>query len=167
MENTEPKKEHAEFIGPDRVFALQREDFTTPGGQEVVRVLFESRPPRLMPLTAYKLLVSEEPVDYTTLGEKKINAVVNAVVALMMEYDLTNLEVATMTDTMLVRIKNMFDKASHVALTKDLYGNAQVDAWVPGGNFSHYRTMLECDSIVRRAMNDNANASPTGEKDAE
>lgn len=143
-----------EYFGPYKVFGLQREDFTTPSGAEVVRVLFESIPPRIMPLATYKLLASKEPTDLTTIGNKKSEAIINAVVSMMMEYDPTALEAEFCLNQITVRMTNMFDKASHVALTKAIYGKAQLEEWVPGTNFSHYRTLLEADSIVRQAMKD-------------
>ncbi len=136
------------------MFGLQREDFTTPSGKEVVRVLFDALPPKLMPLSTFNLLVTPAPTDLTTLGNKKGEAMINAVVSIMMEYDPTALEAEFVLNQATVRIGNMFDKASHVALTKELYGKAQINEWTPGTNFSHYRSMLECDSIVRRAMKD-------------
>lgn len=141
-----------EYIGPMKVFGIQKEEFTTPAGGEVVRVLFESIPPKLMPMTAFKALSTTEPTDYTTLGEKKRALVINALVNLMMEYDMTALEAEVVLIELSKVISNMFDKAAHVAMTKAIYGKAQLDSWTPGTNFSHYRTMLECDSLVRREM---------------
>lgn len=154
----------AEYIGPMKVFGLQREDFTTPSGAEVVRVLFESAPARIMPLTAYKALVTNEPMDYTSLGDKKKEIVLNAVVSMMMEYDATALEAEVMLLEISRRINNMFDRAAQIALTKEIYGKPQIETWTPGTNFSHYRTLLECDSVVRRAMKNDAEQPKTDGK---
>lgn len=148
----EETKSGVEYIGPNKVFGLQREDFTTPTGQEVVRVLFENAPPKIMPIAMYKQLATPEPTDYTTLGDKKVAIIKNALVMLLLEYDATSLEIQTILGGLADLISNMFDKAAHVSLGKEIYGDPLLKDWVPGTNFSHYRTILESHAIVDRAM---------------
>ena len=145
-----------DYFGPYKVFGLQRVDGSTPSGGEIVKVLFEENSAQIMPMRVYELLVSKQPTDFTTIGIKKINAVLGAVVDIMMEYNLTALEAETTLLKASNIISNMFDKAAFCATNNDVYGDSHIEKWTPGTNFSHYKTMLECDMVVKKYQKNNA-----------
>ena len=154
-----------QYIGPYKIFGVQKEDFTTPAGGEVVKVLFESSIPQIMPLRTFQMLISPEPVPLDKMQEKKISIVVEALKDVCLEYDLTSLE----SEFMLIRfantLKNIVDKAGHLLFTKELYGTADNKGWTKGANFSEQRTLLEAHSICQKLAND-TESKTIGEKEA-
>ncbi len=141
----DPKK----YIGPYSVIGISEEKMKTPTGGEIVRVTFETVPARIMTKRTFDLLVTESPIDATSLEEKFLNSVVNGLFDYLKEYDVTAIQLETLLLQTSRVAKGMFDKASHVAFTKEVYGVSQIASWQRGApSFTDYRTLNECEVIL-------------------
>lgn len=155
-----------DYIGPHQVFALQREEYTTPTGGEVVRVLFENASPRIMSMRLYQMLATKAPIDLTTLRDKKFDLLLENATALFMEYNPTALEIDVFINQQLVpRLQSVFAKGAFLSVNNQAYGNPKVKEWVPGtADFSQYLTLLECDMICKKFVDEENNENPTAQK---
>lgn len=143
--------DNAQYIGPFKVMGITKdEELKTPSGGEIVRVLFESGQVQLMPLKAFEALVTPEATDLTSLGDRKVVLVRDAVIAAIMEWDPNALELQTILQRVSGKISNIYDRASHLLFNKEVYGNPHDETWVPGANFSHYRTISECEAVFKK-----------------
>lgn len=137
-----------QYIGPYQVLGVSKEVAVTPTGGEIIRVTFETAPAKIMPKRTFDLLVSGTPTDATTLEDKFIETVASGLFEFLKEYDLTSVQLEQLL-LQTSRVANgMFDKASHIAFTKEVFGKAQTESWQRGGSFTHYRTLNECAMII-------------------
>lgn len=157
-------EQQEKFIGPHRVLGISKEEgFTTPSGGEIVRVAYETGESQIMPLKSYEALVTAEATDHTSLGDRKMELVRDAIINAIMEYDATAFELQTILQSVSNKISNAYDRAGHVLFNREVYGDGRGDRWVPGTNFSHYRTLLECDIILKK-VDKNSDVKDTSDK---
>lgn len=157
--------ENEQYIGPFKVLGITKdENLKTPSGGEIVRVMFESGPTQIMTTKAFEALVTKEATDLTSLGDRKVNIVRDAIIEALCEYDPTALEIQTILQRVSNKVSNVYDRASHFLFTKEVYGKGNDDSWVPGANFSHYRTLNECNAVLLQIGKDDATAQNTTDK---
>ena len=170
MQDTEQKNEEGgEYIGMSKVFGLQREDYTTPSGGEVVKVLFEGAAPKIMSMRTYKLLATPHPVDATALQNKQFDFLLNDMVALFLEYSPTSLQIDVFINQMLVpRLQSIFAKAAFLSVSQKSTGDSKLREWVPGtADFSQYVTLLECDMIANKFVEEENAKLSNNKKDGD
>lgn len=143
------------FYGPFRVLGLEKTEYKTPSEKEIVKVLFENGKSQFMPLASFLALKSSEAVDFTTLGDKKVAIVRDAIIATIMEHDATALELQTILNRVSTKVSDAYDRAAHFLLTQDIYGTGSDETWVPGGNFAHYRTVGEIHTVLMKVPQTN------------
>lgn len=157
---TEEKKETAEvkpqYIGPFKVLGVTKvDDLKTPSGKEVVKIIFESgNMEQLMPLEMFQFLVTETPTDLTTLGDKKVGKIRDEVVKTLLEWDANAMELQTILQKVSNKISNVYDRVGHFLFTQAVYGRGRDSSWVPGANYTHYRTLIECDAVLKKVNED-------------
>lgn len=140
-----------QFIGPYEVIGISAEEMKTPSGGEVVRVTFETAAAKIMPKRTFDLLVAKEPTDFTSVEEKLLNKICEGLFDYLKEWDVTAIQLESLLLLMSRVGKGMFDKASHTAFTKEVYGVSQIETWQRGApSFTDYRTLLECEMIVKK-----------------
>lgn len=153
-----------QYIGPNKVFGLQQEEFKTPMGGDVVKVLFENDRPQIMPLRTFNLLVSDAPRPLDQVQDLKIDTIVGTLVEMTLEYDVTSLEGNYLIPKYVQTLKNITNRAAHLAMTKQLFGTADVAGWVKGADFSENRTLLEAHSISLKLGNDSTQSQTAGQE---
>lgn len=149
------------FFGPYEVIGVEKLDYKTPLGAEVIKVSIDGGAPKIMTKLVFDLLSSPEKTDLTTLGDKKIGTVAGLLLQVMMDYSLTAIEIETLLLKVSSVCTNVFDRASHTAVTKEVFGWPLTSEWVPGSNFAHYRNLTECDMVVERYKTHNEADKPT------
>jgi hypothetical protein len=117
-----------------------------------------------MPLKSFESLVTEKPTDLTDLGNRKIAFVRDAVVNAILEWDATALELEGILQRVSNKISNVFDRTGHFIFTKEIYGKGMDNTWVPGTNFTHYRSLLECDKVLKSVGKDDATTAKITDK---
>lgn len=157
-----PDDNKFEYIGDQQVFGIQREDYLSRSGGEVIKVLFEKGTSKIMTMKAYNKLVSDKPLDATTFRDKKFHLLLEEVVGVLTDFDISSLEVDVFLNVSLVpTLQAMFSKAALLSVTDKAYGAAALERWVPGTtDFSQYVTLLEADSVVRKLSQDESPTKP-------
>ncbi len=147
-----------QFIGPFKVLGITpHATLKTPSGAEVVEVLYESGGMKqIMPLKTFQKLALPQPTDLSDLGERKIAILRDAMIDTILEHDATALELQTVLQRVSNKISNVYDRVGHYLFTKEVYGKGADNTWVPGTNFTHYRSVLECDAVLKQLGNDDA-----------
>lgn len=164
LKRNQMEKNKDQYIGPSKVFGLQKEDYKTPLGGDVVKVLFENDRPLIMPLRTFNLLVTDAPQPLDIVQDKKIDTIVGALVEMVMEYDMTNLEGNRVIAQFAQTLKNITNRGAHLAMTKEIFGQADVAGWVKGADFSENRTLLEAHSISLKLGNATTKQETAGEE---
>lgn len=141
-----------QYIGPFHVLGVSLMEHKTPTGGEILRVQFEAGHTKIMTKRTFDMLVRPEPRDATSVEEEFLNVVVNGFFEYLKEYDLTAIQLESLLLQTSRVAKGMFDRASHIAFTKEVFGEAQIDSWVRGApSFTDYRTLNECEIINGRS----------------
>ena len=149
------------YIGPFEVLGISAVEHKTPAGGEMVMVSFASGPKKLMTRRTYDLLLSDQPRDLTSTEELLLNTICNGLFDYLKEYDVTAVQLESLLLLMSRVGKGMFDRASHIAFTKEVYGQPLTDSWVRGApSFTDYRSLNECEMIEKQ----NVTPAVTGEQ---
>lgn len=137
------------YIGPFEVLGISEVAHKTPSGGEMVMVSFASGPTKLMTKRTYDLLLHSEPRDLTSTEELLLNTICTGLFDYLKEYDVTAVQLESLLLLMSRVGKGMFDRASHIAFTKEVYGKP-LDSWVRGApSFTDYRSLNECEMIEK------------------
>lgn len=144
------------YFGPHKIIGVKKEDFKTPLGNEVVRVVFDGAGDRIMPKSALELLQTDEPTDLTNLSDRRIDAAVISAFKALMEYDISGLEHLNLITTLTNKLTNAFDRAAHILMEKALYGEYNDKSWIPGSSFSMNRNITEIDKILQNTQDEPA-----------
>lgn len=153
------------YMGPFKVLGLEMHPtLKTPLGKDVVYVLYESGEKQMMPVEAFKALVTDEPTDFTSLGDRRAALIRDEIVKTLLEWDATAFELQTILQKVSNKLSNVYDKVAHLLFTREIYGEAKEKTWVPGSNFAHYRTLMECDSILKKIDTNQDNATNISDK---
>lgn len=147
-----------QYIGPNKVVGLVKEEFITPAGNEVVMVQYQGEhPPELMSKKSFDLLVTPAPSDYTDLRARKFEKMLPDIITVLTEFDLKFDEIKPLFEHIAESLQNAFDKANNWLWTHD---DRQ---WVPGMNSLNQRTLLEAEKVLS-SMNDGKSKPPSTEK---
>lgn len=142
-----------QYIGPNKVVGIVENELKTPMGHEIVEIVFESIPKILMPKKAFDLLSRNTPMDYTSYTKMKVELIGRELVALIMEYDIRNLEMVILMKFTADLMQDAFERASNFLWTGD------DKQWISGMSFLNERTLLEAERVIKRIKNDDNKAS--------
>jgi len=133
------------FIGPRKIEMVSvREGVLTPGGAEVVDVVYDGGFREVMPKVSFENLVTPQPTDYTKLSERRIMAVLKELVKVCAEHDLRGGEIESLKNSLANNLFHAINRVTHFLWTGD-------DAsFVPGFNSVMDRSLLEADLILRK-----------------
>lgn len=137
-------KNMTQYIGPNKVVGLLKEEMKTPMGNEVVKVVYENHPSQYMTRKCFDLLVSETPPpgDYNYLQEKKFSILLPALIDLIMEYDLNYYEIGRLGQKLVDGLFERFHRASNFMWT------GSDENYTPGFDFFNTRTVLDALKVI-------------------
>lgn len=133
-----------QYIGPNKVLGLVKQDFQTPSGKDVVEVQYEgAHTPELMSQMAFNLLVTEKPSDYNDLRDRKFRQMIPGILTLITEWDLKSIELKPLLQQIGDNCQDAMERASNYLWTKD------DRTWIPGMSFLNERTLLEAERVLK------------------
>jgi hypothetical protein len=133
-----------QYIGPNQVMGLVKQDFKTPAGSDVIEVQYKGEhTPELMSQMAFDFLVTETPTDYNDLRDRKFRKMVPQIIAIITEWDLKAIELKAFLGTIGDSLQDAMEKASNYLWTHD------TRTWVPGMSFMNERTLLEAERVLQ------------------
>lgn len=154
----ENKKSNDRFVGPRKVeFVVVTED-KTHGGNEVVKITYDSGYEELMPKRAFENLVTDKPTDWNDLRGKNINGLVKELLAVIAEHHLKAEDVDVLKATLERELFNSFNRATHFLWTKD------DKSFIPGTNTVLERTLIEADKIIKTIPQDEPKSEPKADE---
>lgn len=150
-------KNKQNFIGPNQIFGIVQEEQRTPGGKEIVKVVYEGGKlsPETMPLATFEILVSEAPHDYNWLREKRYKKLLEEMTALCLETDVRYSDIKHLATKFAEKLDSAFERATNYLWTSD------DKQWIPGINSLSDRTILEADKILKQIKPNDAEQSNT------
>ena len=125
------------YVGPYKIVGIVEQDFKTPLGGEVIKVIYVDRPNEIMPKKAYDLLLSKEPVDHNATQQKRWEMIIPKLIEQLAEYDVRMSELGSLFSKTHQTITDHFERASSYLWTGD------DDNWICGMNFMNNRTLVE------------------------
>lgn len=136
------------YYGPNQIRGVVVEDYKTPAGADIVRVIFEGEnvPDEVMPLKAFENLVSEVPHDYNWLREFRYKELVNEMATIALEHDVMFMDVDYVANELKKKFAAAFDRTTNVLWTND---DKQFVAGIPPLS---YRTLLDADRIMKEKI---------------
>ena len=130
------------YFGPNKVIGVVEEKVTTTKGNKVVRLLLENRPAEVVPLKAFELLSTTNPIDYNKLQEKRFKAVIPLILEEIGEFDVRMYELGTLMAQVHTSITNHFERASNFLWTGDDKN------WTVGMSFENQRTIVDIRKVL-------------------
>jgi len=128
----------AQFIGAKEVLGVTTEDFKTPNGGEVVKVVYKSGQTSVMPRRTFDLFVSSNPnQDENALFAKKRDALVPLIIQLLLEYDVRLTEMSLLLRAVGDSLVESVNRATSYLWT------GTDSAYIPGVDSMDQRTILE------------------------
>jgi hypothetical protein len=141
MEETAEKKQ---YIGQHEVFGLVQDELKTPLGSEVVKVIFkEGKEPILMTKKGFDALVTEKPIDATSLMEMKMNILIPEIVKVVAEWDIKIGELHQLSNRLIGNIADNFDRAS------SFLWHRNDKEWIKGFNPAMERSLLDAEKVLK------------------
>lgn len=151
-----------QYIGPFKVLGLVKlDDYQTPSGGDVVRVLLVNKSPILMTLKSFNAFVTEKPVELTDYREKVVDEMSTEIIKVIMEYNLTNIDISYLLKKVGNRILDSYERACNMLWT----GNDNL--WIPGVPYSDTRSIIEADLILQGKSKHVKNEIPTEKSEEE
>jgi len=148
-----------QYIGPDKVIGLVKiEDYKTPSGGEVIKVLFEGKESQIMTLKAFESFVSQKPVKDTDFRLAKFEIMSTEVMNILLEYDIKQVDLTTFFQFNAERVLDSFERATNMAWT------AADSIYTPGIDVMNNRTIVEAD-ILQKGLRLNYNNESKKDKE--
>ena len=139
-----PKGEVGRFVGPRKVVAVAIDaEVKTPGGKEVVNIMYEGGFSERMPKSTFEVAVAEVPSDYNALRIRKFAPLLKDVIAVIVEHDIKAEEIEHLKQGIESELFNSFNRATHYLWTKD------DKSFTPGANVVLERSLLEADVVIK------------------
>jgi len=147
-----------QYIGPNKVLGLVKQDFLTPSGRDVVEVQYEGEhTPELMSQMAFDQLVTETPSDYNDLRDRKFRQMVPGIITLITEWDIKTVELKPLLGQVGDSLQDAMERAGNYLWTHD------ERTWVPGMSFMTERTLLEAERVLQSIPKKDATGESTTE----
>lgn len=138
---SEEKKEV--FIGPRKVEQVVTDEDKTFGGNPIVTVHYAGGHKESMPESAFELLKTEKPTDFTTLTDKKVNKITLQVMEILAEHHIYGYEIDAIANSIANEFQNSFNKANHILWEGD------DKSYTPGSNTLLEKTFLAQHRIIK------------------
>ena len=129
-------------MGPNKIIGIEKEDFTSINKEAVIVVVFSNGEKQRITEKALALLVTDNPIDYTALFEKREKIMSDKLLAEIMDYGFTFSEITKLLENVSARVTDIFDKASHV------YWTGGIKGWVHGSNQVLFRSLLDAEKAL-------------------
>lgn len=108
-----------QYIGSLKVIGLVPDELKTVSGGEVFKVMFEGGQSQLMTKKAFYLLVTNAQSDATNLQERKFKLMLEELLTVVNDYDVTGEEVTKVGLDLSNELMNSYNRALHFLLKKD------------------------------------------------
>ena len=137
-------KNKEQYIGPYKVFALVKiDDYKTPSGGEVIKVLFENKPFQIMSQKSFDSFVSDEPIEPTLYRDKITEEISTEIIKTIMEYNLSYADLTYALKIASSRMIDGYERAINALWTGD---DSQ---WTSGIPYVDTRSIMEADMIQK------------------
>ena len=107
------------FIGPDEIVSVTLLDIKTPKMGEVYEIGFSNERRHIFSKTTLNLVVTETISDLNEVQEKKMIPMLNEIMDIISEYDLTTKEVSTLSQKLSAILTDTFDRTTSFLWFKD------------------------------------------------
>lgn len=132
-----------QFIGQNEIMGVEKQDYTTPLGGEVLKVLYTNGSSEITSKRAFDVEVSKEPMTAEHAQMQRLNSMILAVMEVIAEYDLKGGDAQPFVNKLSFMIQDAFDRASNYLWSKnDL-------EYAPGDSPLRYRSILEAHKIIK------------------
>jgi len=135
------------YLGPFKITGAVIQDYKTPEGDEVVKIFYENGESELFSKKTFERLVSETPIDLTTLRQIRYQPILEKLAAVLLEENVKHDDIKYITLNLAEKLLNAFDRATSYLWTGD------DKYFVPSGDSMGSRTLLEADQILKKISN--------------
>ncbi len=138
-----------QYIGPNKVLGLVKQDLKTPSGGDVVEVQYEGEHlPEVMTQMAFDKLVTELPTAYSDrdqqgLSDRRFKLMTAEIIKVIMEWDIKMIELKPLLQAVGDSVQDGVERAGNYLWTHD------ERTWVPGMSFMNERTLLEAERVLK------------------
>lgn len=140
----------SEYLGKNKVLGVEKvEGFTTPSGEEVIKVLLNNSHSKIMTKKAFDLLVTDKEVDDTNLQKKRLEVTVPQIIKTIIDYDLQWYEMEALLRSIKESIDIRFERASSY-----VWRGGDDTYFSPGEDPSLFWSVLEAQKILEDAKKD-------------
>ena len=136
------------FYGPKKVMTITKLDWKTPGGVDMLRVLFDDGQEETLSQKSLDTFLKDETTDFNKLAELKYGVISKEFIDVMLEYNLTFSEIKGVFEFSKQKIFQSFDRAANF-----LWFKSDKD-WVPGSSSTDYFDLSTADNILKNIKSD-------------
>ncbi len=130
------------FFGPRKVISVSKEDYKTPSGIEVLKVMFADGEYEIITQKGYDAFSTDHSIDYTALAKLKNEVMSRELIAVLLDYNFTNMELSMIIVALKEKIDAVFDRAINFLFFKD------DKTWVAGSNSNGYFDLVTANKII-------------------
>lgn len=143
-----------QYYGPWKVAAVVELEYKTPKGADMVKVMLDDGvAPEVMPKATFERLVSETPVDLTTLRDNRYKPVLEELASVLLEHDIKFMDLAYVGKALVNKIEDAFERASSFLWTGD------PKAWIPGVDYRGDLTAIGAEQVLRSIKSDESDTT--------
>lgn len=104
------------YIGPNKIVGATELDYKTPGGDDVIKVIYENPDcfsPDILPKKVFERLVQDQPMDYSTFErEFRYTPFINNLATLFLEENVRYGDIKYIVETLVKKLDTSLDRAT-------------------------------------------------------
>lgn len=133
------------YIGPNKIVGATELDWKTPGGDEVVKIMFENSDltPAIFPKKVFERLVQDVPMDYTSFREFRYRHFLETLSACFLEENVTFGDIPYLLKELSNKLSAGVDRGTSFLW----FGEDK--RWIPGMEVLGDVTFLEIEKVLK------------------